>query len=118
MYKKTVVFDFDGVINSYKSGWKGVSVIPDPPVEGIKEQIAELRKTHRVVIQSTRCTKPEGIAAIKDYLAKYGIEVDDVTADKPPAIAYVDDRAIAFDGNTEGLAEKIRNFHNWIEQNT
>lgn len=37
--KQTVVFDFDGVIHSYTSGWKGATVIPDPPVPGIKEAI-------------------------------------------------------------------------------
>lgn len=35
--KQTVVFDFDGVIHSYTSGWKGETIIPDPPVPGIKE---------------------------------------------------------------------------------
>ena len=43
-FKKIVVMDFDGVIHSYKSGWKGVTEIPDPPVEGVKEFIEELRK--------------------------------------------------------------------------
>ena len=43
-YKPTVVFDFDGVIHSYTSGWKGVAEIPDPPVPGIGEAIAELRQ--------------------------------------------------------------------------
>ena len=38
--KKTVVFDFDGVIHSYTSGWKGESVITDPPVPRIKEAMS------------------------------------------------------------------------------
>ena len=38
----TVSFDFDGVIHSYRSGWKGAAVIPDPPVERIKEVIDQL----------------------------------------------------------------------------
>ena len=28
--KQTVVFDFDGVIHSYTSGWKGATIIPEP----------------------------------------------------------------------------------------
>lgn len=43
-YKPTVVFDFDGVIHSYKSGWKGAGVIPDPVVPGIREAIGQLQE--------------------------------------------------------------------------
>ena len=43
-YKPTVVFDFDGVIHSYTSGWKGTAEIPDPPVPGIGEAITKLRQ--------------------------------------------------------------------------
>ena len=59
--KRTVVFDFDGVIHSYTSGWKGQSVIPDPPVPGIKEAIAEIRDAgYEVVVVSTRCASVQG----------------------------------------------------------
>ena len=34
--------DFDGVIHSFKSGWKGAGKIPDPPVEGAIEWIRSL----------------------------------------------------------------------------
>ena len=39
--KKTVVFDFDGVIHSYASGWKGTTCIPDPPVHGIEKALKD-----------------------------------------------------------------------------
>lgn len=113
--KKTVVFDFDGVIHSYKSGWKGATIITDEPVEGIKETIDTLREDFKVVIVSTRCFQEGGIAAINAWLEKYKIVVDDVLGEKPPAIVYVDDRAICFNGKTEGLVNEIKSFKNWIE---
>lgn len=114
MFKKTVVFDFDGVIHSYKSGWKGATVIPDEPVEGIKVVIDDLKKDYKVVVVSTRCFQDGGIEAINEWLIENNIEVDEVAAEKPPAVVYVDDRAICFDGNTDGLAQQIRSFKNWL----
>ena len=34
--------DFDGVIHSFKSGWKGATNIPDPPVEGAIDWLRSL----------------------------------------------------------------------------
>lgn len=111
--KETVVFDFDGVIHSYTSPWQGASVIPDKPVDGIREAIADIRKLYNVVVVSTRCIVPEGMNAVKDYLAKNSIEVDAVMAQKPPAVVYIDDRAICFDGEPNKLLNKILNFTPW-----
>lgn len=113
MRKETVVFDFDGVIHSYKSLWQGATVIPDPPVEGIREAIADVRELYNVVVVSTRCIVPEGKKAVEDYLRHFDIEVDAVLAEKPPAIAYIDDRAICFDGEPSKLLSKISNFVPW-----
>ena len=111
---KTVVFDFDGVIHSYTSGWQGVTEINDPPVEGIGEAIAEIREAgFEVVIVSTRCDDLAGVAAIRRYLEKNGIEVDAITAHKPPAICYIDDRAICFEGNAGALLGMILDFKPW-----
>lgn len=116
--KKTIVFDFDGVIHSYKSGWQGIDVIPDPPVDGIKEVIDELRnKGYEVVIVSTRSAYPTGKFAMLEWLTKYDIMVDKISDIKPPALVYIDDRAITFDGNTDGLVEKICNFKPWTAAN-
>jgi hypothetical protein len=53
--KPALVLDFDGVIHSYTSGWKGADVIPDPPTPGAREAIRTLRETYRVVVNSSRC---------------------------------------------------------------
>ena len=111
--KQTVVFDFDGVIHSYISGWKGITTIPDPPVPGIAEAIQDIRKHYVVAVVSTRCSTPEGIEAVNNWLEKYGIEVDAVLKEKPPAVVYVDDRAICFDGDPSSLLPKIQMFEVW-----
>lgn len=113
-FKGTVVFDFDGVIHSYVSGWKGVKEIPDPPVPGIKQAIADIRKAgYEVKVVSTRCADHEGLTAVRQYLLDEGIEVDEVCAEKPPAIVYIDDRAICFDGKPYKLLSKIEGFRPW-----
>lgn len=117
--KKTVVFDFDGVIHSYSSGWQGLTNIPDPPVPGIKEAINEIRESgYEVVIVSTRTADIDGYMAVREWLEEHGIEVDRVCSEKPPAIVYIDDRAICFDGRPEGLLDKIQEFKPWNEGQT
>ena len=91
--KKTVVFDFDGVIHSYKSGWRGKTVIPDPPVDGIVEALKEIHESgYEIVVVSTRSATVEGKAAVWSYLI---------------------DRAICFDGHPETLLQKIQSFKPW-----
>lgn len=114
--KKTVVFDFDGVIHSYTSGWKGEDVIPDPPVKGITQAIQLIRNAgYEVVVVSTRCATQKGLEAVQKYLADNGIEVDRVCKEKPPAIVYIDDRAICFDGDSGNLLNKIEHFKPWYK---
>lgn len=113
----TVVFDFDGVVSEYKRGWEGAATINDMPTPGIKDAIREVREAgYRVVIVSTRCATPEGAAAVEDFLEKHEIVVDGVESLKPPALCYVDDRAICFEGDVAGLPEKIFNFKSWTER--
>lgn len=115
-YKPTVVFDFDGVIHSYRSGWKGPGVIPDPVVPGIIDAIDHLRANgYMVVVVSTRCASSEGMEAVKNYLTENQIVVDGVLAEKPPALCYVDDRAICFRGNVQKLASQVESFKTWLE---
>lgn len=114
--KQTVVFDFDGVIHSYTSGWQGETIIPDPPVPGIEKALKDIHDAgYEVVVVSTRCAHFCGRMAIEDWLDKYGLSqyIDKVSKEKPPAIVYIDDRAICFDGKPEGLLEQIKTFKPW-----
>jgi hypothetical protein len=53
---KTICVDFDGVIHSYTSGWKGPRTIPDPPVPGALEWIATMAQEpgFKIAIYSSR----------------------------------------------------------------
>ena len=118
---KTVVFDFDGVIHSYTSGWQGEDTILDPPVPGIREALKEIRDAgYEVVVVSTRCATIKGHGAIEAWLYDNGLReyIDKVCKEKPPAIAYIDDRAICFDGHPEALLKKIKNFQPWYKNPT
>ena len=115
-FKQTVVFDFDGVIHRYDSKWSGVENISDLPVTGVKEAIDEIRKEYEVVIVSSRSSTPEGSIAIEKWLHKYDIVVDRICSEKPPAIVYIDDRAITFDGDPSTLLSKIKEFKPWNKQ--
>ena len=109
-----VVFDFDGVIHSFFTPFQENGIIPDKPVEGIREEIQRIRKAgYKVIVVSARMSTVVGYNAIVQYLKDNNIEVDGVMREKPPAIAYIDDRAIRFNGKSEGLLENIQNLKVW-----
>lgn len=95
---RTIAVDFDGVIHAYTSGWTG-HVPADEPVPGAREGIAKIRaRGLRVVVFTCRALTVEGRAGIAAWLVEHGIEVDEITAIKPHASVYLDDRAVRFEG--------------------
>jgi hypothetical protein len=108
--RRTVCLDFDGVLHSYRSGWCGATIIPDPPIHGTREAVARLREQYCVVVYSTRCHSEEGRQAVKNWLQRHDIVVDDVCEHKPPALVYIDDRAIRFRGNWDDVLMEIHQF--------
>jgi hypothetical protein len=66
---KDLCIDFDGVIHSYKSGWKGPSVIPDEPVDGAIEWLVCLfDQGFQPCIYSSRSKYFFGRRAMKSWL--------------------------------------------------
>lgn len=108
--KPTLCLDFDGVIHSYTSGWKGADVIPDPPVEGALAFMLQALQHFDVVIFSSRSHQPGGEKAMHRWLrenagatwhespAGPGIEDVRFAQTKPAAFVMIDDRAITFTG--------------------
>lgn len=114
--KLTICLDFDGVIHGYQSGWKGAHTIPDDVVPGTKEAIIRLRKIFTVKVFSARCGIEGGADAIRDFLIKHDIEVDDVPLTKPPSFVYVDDRGVTFTGDWDKCITDVLNFKQWQRQ--
>jgi len=103
--KRTVCVDLDGVLNQY-SGWKGEDHI-DPPRPGAERFLRELAKRSRVVILTTRDRE-----AVWEWLEEHGLArwVAEVTDRKPPAVVYIDDRAVCFRGDFEETLREVEGF--------
>lgn len=101
--KPILLLDFDGVIHSYTSGWKGAHIIPDPLVPGAADFIASAVSIFDVQIYSSRSRQPGGIQAMKRYLSRslppQIVDHLEFPKEKPPAFLTIDDRCICFDGN-------------------
>jgi len=100
---KILCVDFDGVIHSYLSGWKGATEIPDPPVKGAIEWLNELcdHPEWDPQIYSSRSKEEGAIDAMRAWLKRHGLKYWDVIGmptQKPAAFLTVDDRAICFRG--------------------
>lgn len=131
-FNPIIITDFDGVIHSYKSGWKGVAEIPDDPVPGaiewlrnhlpIPDAIFAMAPPYEgpiVQIYSSRSKSWRGRRAMKKWLIKHGLESCYITerilkfpTKKPAAFLTIDDRAICFNG-TFPTTEEMLTFKPW-----
>ena len=124
MSKPILCLDFDGVIYSYNSGWKGADIIPDPPVEGAIAFMLSALRDFDVVIFSSRSNQEGGTAAMRDWLHGHagqcwyptpdgpGLEDIRFVTEKPPALVTIDDRALTFDGTWPSI-ESLKAFKPW-----
>lgn len=125
MAKPILCLDFDGVIHSYSSGWKGARRIPDPPVPGALAFMGQaLVEGWDVVVHSSRARYFGGISAMRSYLKEHagnmyydspagnGLERVRFTRWKPSAVVTIDDRALTFTGTFPAI-ETIKAFKPW-----
>lgn len=126
MGKPILCLDFDGVLHSYTSGWKGADVIPDPPVDGAMRFLWDAGEHFRVAIFSSRSNQPGGLAAMRRWITDHFREhwagdrtaCDDKLAElewpleKPAAMVTIDDRAITFTGQWPSI-ETLKGFKPW-----
>jgi hypothetical protein len=119
--EKTIAIDFDGVINSYTSGWRGATETDDPVVSAATAIDGLFNRGYKLIIFSTRANTLEGVETIREYIRRH-TENDpladsiEITDRKPIADVYIDDRAIPFTGNWAETLEQIETFKPWIEK--
>jgi hypothetical protein len=135
--KPTIAVDFDGVIHSRPKSERGGVDITGEPVPGAFNFLRHLTSAFEVVIFSSRFAGFDGQMA-KDSVAKWMMERfgDDsyaqmargktgydpheilarirLTATKPVARCYLDDRAITFKGIFPSIPDLL-NFKTWEE---
>lgn len=101
----TLCIDFDGVIHNHNLGFHDGTIYGDP-IEGSLEALKELSLKYKIIIFTCKA-RPDrplvnnktGAELVWEWLEKYNVAqyVNSVTALKPIASAYIDDKAIRFD---------------------
>lgn len=106
-----VAVDFDGVLNRY-TGWKGDNELFEKQ-SGADYFLKKLDEDFNVIIFTVRDADK-----IKEWLKKYELDkyVLHVTNYKPKAVAYIDDRAINYNGSYEEVLNKLKDFKTWWER--
>ena len=101
---KTIAIDFDGVIHSFEFGFHD-GTIYGTPLPGSLESIKKIAEKYKIVIYTAKAKKDRplingktGTELVWEWLKKYEIDtlIADVTAEKPRAVCYIDDKAIQF----------------------
>lgn len=110
--KKTICFDFDGVISSY-DGWKGFDVFGEP-----NQKIIDcMKKLHAAGYHLVIFTTRQATQKMVDWLELHDVPYHDINknrhqptlaSNKPIYHCFVDDRAVNYHGqDTELLLKDI-----------
>ena len=94
--QKALCLDFDGTLHSYHSGWQGNDIVSDPPVPGAAEACHALAEAGwKLYVLSSRTN----LQPVAEWLEKHNFPPMMLTRVKPIAVAYIDDRAVRFEGD-------------------
>lgn len=103
--KNTLCIDFDGVIHNHNLGFHDGTIYGEP-IRGSLEALKELSHKYKIIIFTCKA-RPDrplvnnktGTELVWEWLEKYNVQqyVSEVTATKPIATAYIDDKAIRFE---------------------
>ena len=101
---RNVAVDFDGVIHKSSKGYYDVNIYYEP-IEGSRESLKKLSEKYDVVIFTCKSNPDRGLVNGKtgtelvwEWLRKHDMDkfVTKVTAEKPRAVQYIDDKGYGF----------------------
>lgn len=128
MANRTIVFDFDGVIHKYSKGWQDGSIYDEYNEDVINIMYSLMTSGYSVAIVSTRNPEQisewwnnhdfpmEAIPYINGIKFWSNTECVGVFNQKIPAMVYIDDRGLTFNGNTDTLYQDIINFKTYQDK--
>ncbi|MEN6546045.1 MAG: HAD family hydrolase [Armatimonadia bacterium] len=103
-YRQDVAIDLDGTLLENLREYKRFTF--GAPMPGAREAVAALRAAGRKVLVHT-ARWPDERDAVAAHLEAHGIDVDGVLCGKPTALAYVDDKALRFDGDWQQVLDAL-----------
>lgn len=117
-----IAVDFDGVLHSFTSGWCGLTVIPDEPIQGCFAWLERLVGHGMVVcVYGYRSRSRAGRKAMKQWMIEKGCH--DVVmsqihfpSHKPAAHITIDDRTYRFEGEHFPGPRWLTAFRPWWER--
>ena len=111
-----VGIDFDGVIHTNSKGFYDGTVYDDP-IPGAREALEKLSKDYVIVVYSAKARNDRmlingktGVELIWEWLKKNDMDefVKEVTAEKPRAVFYIDDKAVRFNGKWDNTFQDLK----------
>jgi phosphoheptose isomerase len=109
--------DFDGVIHKNSKGYHD-GTIYDDPVTGIENALKTLSEKYTLICYTAKAKPDRGLVNGKtgtqlvwEWLAQHNLDkyISKVTAEKPRAVAYIDDKAFRFNDWDSCLTELKHN---------
>ncbi len=110
MYKKTLMIDLDGVLNTYKGLYKENHI--SPVREGAAEFLEALSGRFLLVLFTSRDINLAKKWIEEHNIAKYFSKITNI---KEPSYLMIDDRCVRFNGDFGAVLEDIKNFKVWYK---
>ncbi|GAC1501794.1 MAG: hypothetical protein NVS1B10_06190 [Candidatus Saccharimonadales bacterium] len=90
-----LAIDFDRTIHNIDEPLDGQKM--GKPMPGAEQALEAIQDSgHNIIIHTLRARSPQGTEVVQDWLDYYDLPYSSITAIKPDADYYIDDKALTF----------------------